>query len=104
MRLRIPTEKCPLVSIFPYKEAFFNLFKQNIFLIGFTLFWDNDIKLNMLNEFEKLKDELSVLYPGVTDIELNEITDNLITFFTLSAEAVLETRKAETSLSDIDDS
>lgn len=37
----------------------------------------------MLNEFERLKSELSVLYPGVTDIELTEMTDNLIKFFTV---------------------
>lgn len=58
----------------------------------------------MKNTYNQLKDELSVLYPGVTDDELNKITDNLITFFTLSAKAVFEARKAETSLSDIDDS
>lgn len=58
----------------------------------------------MKNTYNQLKDELSVLYPGVTDDELNEMTDNLIKFFTLSAEAVLETRKAETSLGDINDS
>lgn len=58
----------------------------------------------MTDTYNQLKDELSVLYPDVTDIELNEMTDNLIKFFTLSAKAVFEARKAETSLSDIDDS
>lgn len=58
----------------------------------------------MTDTYNQLKDELSVLYPDVTDIELNEMTDNLIEFFTLSAKAVFEARKSETSLSDIDDS
>ena len=44
----------------------------------------------MLNEFERLKSELSVLYPDVTDIELTEMTDNLINFYKIAVEAVLE--------------
>lgn len=44
----------------------------------------------MLNEFEKLKDELSVLYPGVTDIELNEMASNLVDFYTIATNVVLK--------------
>ena len=36
----------------------------------------------MTDTYNQLKNELSVLYPDVTDIELNEITNNLINFFT----------------------
>lgn len=43
-----------------------------------------------MTDFDKLKNELSVLYPDVTDIELNEITNNLIDFFTTAVKSVLE--------------
>ena len=44
----------------------------------------------MTDIFSRLKKELSVLYPDVTDIELNEMTDNLINFYKIAVEAVLE--------------
>lgn len=44
----------------------------------------------MNNTYNQLKNELSVLYPDVTDIELNEITTNLIDFFTTAVKSVLE--------------
>ncbi len=44
----------------------------------------------IMTDFDKLKNELSVLYPDVTDIELNEITNNLIDFFTTAVKSVLE--------------
>ena len=44
----------------------------------------------MSNAYNQLKNELSILYPGVTDIELNEITNNLIDFYTTAVKAVLE--------------
>ena len=44
----------------------------------------------MTDTYNQLKDELSVLYPDVTDIELNEITNNLIDFFTTVVKSVLE--------------
>ena len=53
----------------------------------------------MLNEFERLKSELSVLYPGVTDIELTEMTDNLIKFFTVGIKNIYETKNIMTSVS-----
>lgn len=44
----------------------------------------------MTNTYNQLKDELSILYPDVTDIELNEMTENLINFYKIAVEAVLE--------------
>ncbi len=44
----------------------------------------------MTDTYNQLKKELSVLYPDVTDIELNEITNNLIDFFTTAVKSVLE--------------
>ncbi|OLA66262.1 MAG: hypothetical protein BHW56_03735 [Acetobacter sp. 46_36] len=53
----------------------------------------------MLNEFERLKRELSVLYPDVTDIELTEMTDNLIKFFTVGIKNIYKTKNIMTSVS-----
>lgn len=44
----------------------------------------------MNNTYNQLKNELSVLYPDVTDIELNEMTSNLIDFYTTVVKSVLE--------------
>ena len=44
----------------------------------------------MTNCKDLLAKELSVLYPEVTDIELNEMTENLINFYKIAVEAVLE--------------
>lgn len=44
----------------------------------------------MTNTYNQLKNELSILYPDVTDIELNEMTNNLIDFYTTAVKAVLE--------------
>ena len=44
----------------------------------------------MTDTYNQLKDELSVLYPGVTDIELNEMTENLLSFYKIAVKAVLE--------------
>lgn len=48
----------------------------------------------MTDTYNQLKDELSVLYPGVTDAELNIITDKLIDFFTIGAKAMYEAEKS----------
>ena len=45
----------------------------------------------------KLAYELSILYPDVTDIELNEITTNLINFYKIAVETVLEQENQETN-------
>ena len=44
----------------------------------------------MTDTYNQLKDELSILYPDVTDIELTEMTDNLINFYKIAVVAVLE--------------
>ena len=44
----------------------------------------------MTNCKDLLAKELSILYPDVTDIELNEMTNNLIDFFTTAVKSVLE--------------
>ncbi len=44
----------------------------------------------MTKEYTQLKNELSILYPDVTDIELNEMASNLIDFYTTAVKAVLE--------------
>lgn len=50
----------------------------------------------MKDTYTQLKNELSVLYPGVTDIELNEMTNNLIDFYTTIVKSVLEDDNQET--------
>lgn len=57
----------------------------------------------MLNEFERLKNELSVLYPDVTDIELNEMTNNLIAFYTTAVKAILEDENQDSKEFVVDD-
>lgn len=49
----------------------------------------------MSNAYNQLKNELSILYPDVTDIELNEMTSNLIDFYTTVVNAVLEDNTKE---------
>lgn len=53
----------------------------------------------MNNTHGQLKNELSILYPDVTDIELNEMTNNLIDFYTTATKIIL---KDIDSLSEID--
>lgn len=49
----------------------------------------------MTNTYNKLKDEFSIQYPDVTDFELNEMTSNLIEFFTLATEIVWKNKNQE---------
>ena len=44
----------------------------------------------MIDTYNQLKDELSVLYPGVTDTELNEMTSNLIDYYKTAIKVVLK--------------
>lgn len=44
----------------------------------------------MTNTYIQLKDELSVLYPDVTDVELNEMINDLIDFYTTAVKVILE--------------
>ena len=57
----------------------------------------------MTDTYNQLKEELSVLYPGVTDVELNEMTDRLINVFAVGARALYEAEKGYFPLTDIDD-
>lgn len=57
----------------------------------------------MSDTCNKIKEELSIYYPDVTDDELEDMTKKLIKYFILSAKAVYEAKKAATPLSDIDD-
>lgn len=49
----------------------------------------------MTNTYNQLKKELSILYPDVTDIELNEMTNNLIDFYTTAVKTVMEDETKE---------
>ena len=49
----------------------------------------------MTDTYDLLKEELKVYYPGVTDAELNKMTNRLIDFFTIGAKAIYETEKSE---------
>ena len=51
----------------------------------------------MTDTYSQLKDELSVLYPGVTDTELNDVTFNLLSLCKLAAQIIEETDDNETS-------
>lgn len=50
----------------------------------------------MTDTYSQLKKELSVLYPDVTDIELNEMTNNLIAFYTAATKVVLDNDNQDT--------
>lgn len=49
----------------------------------------------MTNTYNQLKKELSILYPDVTDIELSEMTNNLIDFYTIAVKVVLNDETKE---------
>ncbi len=61
-------------------------------------------QVNILNNMTNCKDllakELSILYPDVTDIELNEMTNNLIDFYTTAVKSVLEDETKELVVDD----
>lgn len=49
----------------------------------------------MTNTYNGLKNEFSIQYPDVTDLELNEMTNNLVEFFTLATEIVWKNKNQE---------
>ena len=49
----------------------------------------------MIDTYNQLKDELSIIYPDVTDVELNEMTNNLINFYKIAVETILEQEKQD---------
>ena len=57
----------------------------------------------MTDTYSQLKKELSVLYPDVTDIELNEMTNNLINFYTAATKVVLANDNQDTKEFVVDD-
>ena len=57
----------------------------------------------MTDTYNQLKDELSSLYPDVTDVELNEMTDNLINFYKIAVETSLEQEKQASKEFVVDD-
>lgn len=68
----------------------------------FYIFFQSRHIIIMTDTFSKIKDELLLCYPDITDDELETMTKKLIKYFTLSAKAVYEAKKAETSLRDTD--
>ncbi len=58
---------------------------------------------NMKNCKELLAQELKILYPDFTDIELKNMTDNLIDFYTTAVKVVLNDKKTNSEEFDIDD-
>ena len=57
----------------------------------------------MTDMYKQLKDELSVLYPDVTDVELNEMTNNLIAFYTTAVKVVFEDENQDSKEFVVDD-
>lgn len=57
----------------------------------------------MTDTYTRLKKELSILYPDVTDIELNEMTSNLIDFYTTAVKVVLEDENQDSKEFVVDD-
>jgi hypothetical protein len=51
----------------------------------------------MTDTYTRLKDELSVLNPGITDLELNDATFNLLSLYKLAANILEETGDNETT-------
>lgn len=49
----------------------------------------------MTNTYNELKYGFSIQYPDVTDLELNEMTNNLIEFFTLATKIVWKNKNQE---------
>ena len=49
----------------------------------------------MTDTYKQLKDELSILYPDVTDVELNEMANTLINFYKIAVETSLEQEKQD---------
>ena len=47
----------------------------------------------MTNTYKELKDGFSIQYPDVTDLGLNEMTSNLVEFYTMAVKAVLENQE-----------
>ena len=57
----------------------------------------------MTDTYNQLKNELSILYPDVTDVELNQMTEKLIELFAIGAKAFYEAEhQSESRINDVD--
>ena len=57
----------------------------------------------MTDSKELLTQELSILYPDVTDVELHQMTEKLIELFAIGAKAFYEAEhQSESRINDID--
>lgn len=57
----------------------------------------------MTDSKELLTQELSILYPDVTDVELNQMTEKLIELFAIGAKAFYEAEhQSESRINNID--
>ena len=70
-----------------------NLAKNQNWKFSLVEFSQSNILYNMTDTYSQFQDELSILYPGVTDIELNEMTSNLIEFFITAVTSVLKNQE-----------
>ena len=52
----------------------------------------------MTDTYNQLKDKLRTLYPGFTDIDLNEMANCLIDFYTILTEATIENNEENKEL------
>ncbi len=57
----------------------------------------------MTDTYKQLKDELSILYPDVTDVELKEMANNLINFYKIAVETSLEQENQDSKEFVVDD-
>lgn len=47
----------------------------------------------MTNTYNKLEDEFSIQYPDITDLELNEMRNDLIDFYTIAVKVILKNQE-----------
>ena len=43
-----------------------------------------------MNDFDKIKQELLSLYPGITDAEMTQATENLVNFYKTAVSIILK--------------
>lgn len=47
----------------------------------------------MTNTYNELKNKFSIQYPDVTDLELNEMRNDLIDFYTIAVKVILKNQE-----------
>lgn len=85
LKVAISTEKACFLIAFLYKERFFHFW-------FYVLFHSRHIII-MTDTFGKIKEELALCYPEITDDEVK----TFIQFFKLSIKALQSIKKAETT-------